>query len=148
MIDDICHDSNKRTPPQNYTCKWHVWGTQLWSLWMLLDTKCTRGVDTEGKKVNPYVLKLSITYGDAIITLRINSSSPGQIDRYFANDILKCIFVNEKMCISIRISPKLVLTGPIKNKPAVVQVMTWRRSGDKPLPEPILTQVTDAYMRH
>ena len=25
--------------------------------------------------------------------------------------------------------------------------MAWRRIGDKPLSEPVLTQVTDAYMR-
>ena len=25
--------------------------------------------------------------------------------------------------------------------------MAWRRTGDKPLPEPMLTQLTDAYMR-
>ena len=26
--------------------------------------------------------------------------------------------------------------------------MAWRRPGDKPLSEPMLTQFTDAYMRH
>ena len=26
--------------------------------------------------------------------------------------------------------------------------MAWRRIGDKPLPEPMLTRFTDAYMRH
>ena len=34
------------------------------------------------------------------------------------------------------------------NKPAVVQVMAWRQIGDKPLPEPMMAQFTDAYMRH
>ena len=34
---------------------------------------------------------------------------------------------------------------PIENSPALVQVMAWRRTGDKPLPEPTLTQFTDAY---
>ena len=28
------------------------------------------------------------------------------------------------------------------------QVMAWRQTGDKPLPEAMLTQFTDAYMRH
>ena len=32
--------------------------------------------------------------------------------------------------------------------PALVQVMASRRTGDRPLPELILTQFTDAYMRH
>ena len=42
----------------------------------------------------------------------------------------------------------LFLTFPIDNKWALVQVMAWRRIGDKPLHEPMLTQFTDTYMRH
>ena len=34
------------------------------------------------------------------------------------------------------------------NVPAFVQKMPWRRPGGKPLSEPMLTQFTDAYMRH
>ena len=36
----------------------------------------------------------------------------------------------------------------IDNKPALVQVMAWRRQGDKPLPELLMTQFTDTYLRH
>ena len=36
----------------------------------------------------------------------------------------------------------------IDNKSALVQVMAWHRTGDKPLPEPMLTQFINAYMRH
>ena len=56
--------------------------------------------------------------------------------------------MNEKFCIVIRIPLKFVPNAPIDNKPALVQVMAWRRPGNKPLPEPMLTQFTDAYMRH
>ena len=45
-------------------------------------------------------------------------------------------------------SLKFVHRSPIDNKPVLVQVMAWRRTGDKPLSEPMLTQFTDAYMRH
>ena len=38
--------------------------------------------------------------------------------------------------------------SPFNNKPTLVQVMASRRTGDRPLPELILTQFTDAYMRH
>ena len=61
-----------------------------------------------------------------------------------ADDIFKC----ENDRIPIQISLKLVPKSPIDNKPALVQVMAWRRAGDKPLPEPMMTQLTDAYMRH
>ena len=38
--------------------------------------------------------------------------------------------------------------SPIDNKAALVQEIAWRRTGDKPLPEPMLTQFIDSYMRH
>ena len=43
---------------------------------------------------------------------------------------------------------KFVPKGLIYNKSALDQVMVWRRTGDEPLPEPMLIQFTDAYMRH
>ena len=43
---------------------------------------------------------------------------------------------------------KFIPRSPINNKPVLVQVMNWRRTGDKPLPEPMMTQFTDVYMRH
>ena len=36
---------------------------------------------------------------------------------------------------SIKISLKFVHKGPINNIPALVQMMAWRRPGDKPLSE-------------
>ena len=48
----------------------------------------------------------------------VNTSPPGQNDRYFADDILICILVNEKFCILIKISLKFVSNGPIENNPA------------------------------
>ena len=38
--------------------------------------------------------------------------------------------------------------GPIDKKSALVQVMAWRRTGAKPIPKPMLTQLTEVYMRH
>ena len=62
--------------------------------------------------------------------------------------IFRCILLNEKFCILFQISPKYVPKSPIDNTSALVQVMAWRRTADKPLPEPMMTQFTDAYMRH
>ena len=44
-------------------------------------------------------------------------------------------------------SIKFVPKRQIDNKSALVQVMAWRLTGGKPLPEPMLTQFTDAYMQ-
>ena len=41
------------------------------------------------------------------------------------------MFFNENAKISIKISFKFVPNGPINNIPALVQVMAWRRPGDK-----------------
>ena len=65
-----------------------------------------------------------------------------------ADENFKCIFLNENRGIPIRISLKFVPRSPIDNKPALVQVVAWRRTGDKPLPELMLTQFTHAYVRH
>ena len=62
-----------------------------------------------------------------------------------ADDNFKCIFFNENDKTPIRISLKFVLRSPTDNEPALIQVMAWH---DRPLSEPMLTQLTDAYMRH
>ena len=80
--------------------------------------------------------------------MSLNSSPLDKMAVILADNIFKCIFLNEKDKILIQISSKLVPRGPIDNKPALVQVMVWRRTGDKPLPEPMMAQFTDAYMRH
>ena len=86
--------------------------------------------------------------GDGRDNCIFNSSLPGQNGRHFAEDILKCIFMNEKFRIYIRISLKFVLKGSNDNKSALAQVMAWHPAGDKSLPEPMPTQFTDAYMWH
>ena len=65
-----------------------------------------------------------------------------------ADNIFKCIFLNEKDIIAIQISLILFPRSLIDNKPALVPAMAWRWIGDKPLPEPMMAQFTDAYMRH
>ena len=46
------------------------------------------------------------------------------------------------------ISLKFIPKGPIDYKSALVQVVAWHRTGEKPLPESMLTQFTDACIRH
>ena len=70
---------------------------------------------------------------DLAYTLR-----PRQDGRHFADDIFTCIFFNENCCSLMKFSVKYVRKGPIDNNPALVQIMAWRRSGDKPLSEPIM----------
>ena len=70
--------------------------------------------------------------------LRVNTSRPRQNGRHFADDTFKRIFLNENVRISIKTSLKFLPEDPINNIPALIQLMAWRRSGDKPLSEPMV----------
>ena len=69
----------------------------------------------------------------SIDTLRLRQSGC-----HLPDGILKCIFLNENIRISIKNPLKFVPKGPINNIPALVQIMAWCHSGDKPLSETIL----------
>ena len=77
--------------------------------------------------------------------MTVNSSPSEKNGHHFAGEIFKDTFMIEKVCILIQEPPKF---APIHNKSALVPVMAWRRKGEKSLPEPILTEFTDANKRH
>ena len=64
-----------------------------------------------------------------------------QNDRHFADDTFKSIFLNEYVRISIKFSIKFAPKGPVTNIPAFVQIMAWRRPGNKPLSEPMMVKL-------
>ena len=64
-------------------------------------------------------------------TMRQNGS-------YFAY-VFKCVFLNENVELSIKISMKFVPKDPTENIRALVQIIAWRRTGDKPLSEPTMS---------
>ena len=68
----------------------------------------------------------------------LNTLRPRQNGCHFADNIFKCIFLNENVWISIKISLNFVPRGPIKDIPALVQIMAWRCPGAKPLSEPMM----------
>ena len=71
----------------------------------------------------------------------INTLRPRQNGHHFPDDISKGIFLNENVWISIKITLKYVLKGPINNIPALDQIVAWRRPGDKPLSEPMVVSL-------
>ena len=54
--------------------------------------------------------------------------------QHFANDIFK---LNENVWIFIKISLKSVPMNPVENMVALVQIMAWHCTGNKPLSEPM-----------
>ena len=71
----------------------------------------------------------------------INTLRPRQDDRHFADDIFKSVSLNENVLIWLKISQKFVPKVRIANIPALVQIMAWRQSGDKPLSEPMMVSL-------
>ena len=71
----------------------------------------------------------------------LNTLRPTQNGRHFPDGIFKCIFLNENVWISIKISLKFASKGPINNIPALVQIMAWRWPGHNPLSEPTLVSL-------
>ena len=88
---------------------------------------------------------MNISHGyTRVDNITLISSPPGQNGCHFGRRYLMCIFLNENDRIQMQISLKFVPRSPIVNKPAFVQVMAWCWIGDKPLPEPMMAQFTDA----
>ena len=82
-----------------------------------------------------------MNYAHVAVATMVNTLRPKRNEQHFADDIFKRFFFNENVWISIKISLKFVPKGPINNIPALVQVMAWRRSGDKPLSEPMMVSL-------
>ena len=53
-----------------------------------------------------------------------------------------------KLHIVIHDSVTYVPKGSAENQPSLVQLMAWRRTGTKPLPEQVMTKIADSNMRN
>ena len=107
---------NNGTVLEKYT---FVHGKSLKSPWISFLEKCGNHVYMlwwSSKKANGWGWHPS----------NVNTLRPRQNGRHFPDDILKCIFLNENVWISIKISLKFDPKGPINNSPALIQIMAWR----------------------
>ena len=71
-------------------------------------------------------------------------SPPGQNGGYFADDIFKSFSWKKNLVFWLKVLLQIIAKGQIDNKSA----LGWHRIGNKPLPEPMLTQFSDAYKGH
>ena len=74
----------------------------------------------------------------------IDTLESTQRGRQFADGIFNSISLNEKNWNLHKIYWKSVPCGIISNMAALVQLIAWRRTGDKPLSEAILEYSTEA----
>ena len=77
----------------------------------------------------------------------LNTLRLRQKGRHLEKDIFKCIFLNENVWISIKISLKFVPKVRINNIPALVQILAWCWQGNKPLSKLMMASLL-TYMRH
>ena len=75
------------------------------------------------------------------VIVAVNTLRPRQNGRHFTDDIFKGIFLNEVVWILLKISRGIFPKVPINNVPSLVQIMAWRRTGDKPLSEPVMVSL-------
>ena len=78
---------------------------------------------------------------DSYELLWINTLRPSRNGHHFPDDISKRAFLYENARILIKISLNFVPRGPINNISALVQIMAWCWSGNKPLSEPIIVKL-------
>ena len=67
---------------------------------------------------------------------------PRENDHHFLDDIFKIIFLNENVLTWLTFQKYgFNPMGPVNNIPALVQIVAWRRPGDKPLSELMLVSL-------
>ena len=89
-------------------------------------------------------------YGNETNDRTVNSVEFKHIDTetkwlQFRRRNFKRIFLNQKVLLCIPFSSKFVLKGLSNNESALVQIISWRRSGDNQLSEPMVGNFTDGY---
>ena len=83
-------------------------------------------------------LHLLPCYWETPVHRLFNTWRQRQNGHNFTDNIFKYIFLNANVQISINISLKFVPQGQISNIPVLVQIMAWRRTGNKLLSEPMV----------
>ena len=71
----------------------------------------------------------------------LNTLRPRQNGRHFPDDTFKRIFLNENVRLSIKISMNIVPWELIDHESSLVQIMAWRRPGDKPLSKTMMVSL-------
>ena len=117
---------------------WSLWWTSIyWEICpKLILTVKFNGLNPKG--IFPQVFAI---IPDIAFCYRLNTLRPRQNGRHFTDDTFNRIFLNENVWIPIKISLKFVPKCPINNIPSLIQIMAWRRPGNKPLSEPVVVSL-------
>ena len=91
--------------------------------------------------LNLILWKIGTCLSNIIDAVVFNTLRPRQDGHHFPEDILRYIFLNKNVWILLAISLKCVWEVRINNIPSLVQIMAWRRPGDKPLSAPMMASL-------
>ena len=114
-----------------------------------LDWYCVWPDTSEGiQRMKVHIAHWSINYICYNCTHALHNRVRG-ISTHWGRDKMAAIFQTafsntfpwKWKCMNFEISLKFVPKGPINNIPAMVETMAWRRSGDKPLSEPMMVSL-------
>ena len=80
----------------------------------------------------------------------MGGQSKNSISPLNSSDIMTCTYIAfcDRKCIFIQIWLQFVPRDPPDDISAELQEVAWCQTGNKPLPEPIWTQLTEKYMYH
>ena len=81
-----------------------------------------------------------------MMLLTLNTLRQRQICRHFEDGIFTCIFLNENVWISLKISLKFVPKVQINKIPALIQIIALHRPGNKPLSELMMVTLQCIYV--
>ena len=76
----------------------------------------------------------------------VNNREAGDLRRHHAHLWRHCneMHFTQRKCMYVKVNfTELVPNGSVDNNSALVQVTAWHQIGDKPLPEPMITQCTN-----
>ena len=133
--------SSQQLITHNFRCDawWYLWssGLHVFDTWQSTKWHCP-------SKMGPHSCFYNCTSGtncrEQVLT-NWGRDKMDAISKTPFSSTFSCIFLNENVWIPIKISLKFVPKGRINNVPALVQIMAWRRPGDKPLSEPMMVSL-------
>ena len=115
----------------------------MWLAWIYLlmctwnEFHCVSAASTTGENNQ----NIDCTVAAPHVVWCFNTLRPRQNGHHFADDVFKYIFLNENAWILLQISLKFALKCLINNISSLVQIMAWRRPGDKPLSEQMMVSL-------
>ena len=131
-------------------CLWGPWNTFLWNLKQEAVIPCKKIIWKCRLQIGSHlflaiVCKHFVLLGTLMFTL--NFARIFQVLTHWSRDKMQTTFWNAFFCITILNydwNSTDVCSNVSVEKPALIQVIAWCHTGDKPLPEAMLTKVVDA----